>query len=161
MHPLVRGFIHGLRYGSKVRAPHSLVMTLLFKRDTIPKMLESIITLTLQHGIRLGAFAGLFRFSRGLITAPHYREIIPGFIFGALVFGDHFLSQQVVMYLLSRNIYGLVGTLNETYGLTWFSGYNQKFVAGLNWSIVMWLFYHYPKNLQSSLRTSMEYLYLH
>eukprot|EP00835_Amoeboradix_gromovi_P004199 NODE_313_length_11219_cov_0.287770.p5 type:complete len:140 gc:universal NODE_313_length_11219_cov_0.287770:2541-2960(+) len=134
MHPLVRGFYHGLRYGSKVRAPHSLVMTLLFKRDTIPKMLEQILTLTLQHGIRLGSFAGLFRYGRLLISKPHLREIIPGFLFGCLCFGDHFLSQQVVMYLLSRNIYGLFATLNEKFKINWFNNQNQRVVAGLNWA---------------------------
>eukprot|EP00834_Sanchytrium_tribonematis_P002401 NODE_73_length_24441_cov_0.672952.p16 type:complete len:162 gc:universal NODE_73_length_24441_cov_0.672952:21724-21239(-) len=160
MDALLRGLHHGFRYGSKVRAPHSLVMTLLFKRDSLPKMLEQIIKLTLQHAIRLGCFGGLFRFARSMIPSPHIREILPGFVFGCLCFGDHFLSQQVVMYLLSRNIYGLFATLNEKYNLLWFNNQNQRVVAGLNWAMVMWLFYHYPKNLQASLRTSMEYIYL-
>ena len=160
MNNLVKGFMNGVTYGSKVRAPHSLVMTLLFKRDTLPKMLEQILTLTLQHAIRLGCFAGLFRFGRSLIHYNGIKELLPGFVFGSLCFGDHFLSQQVVMYLLSRNIYGITTTITEKYNLNWFGNQNQRVVAGLNWACVMYLFYHHPKNIQASLRTSMEYLYL-
>jgi len=52
----------GFRYGFKIRAPHALVMTFLFKSNKSWKEKMSIISkLSLEHAINLGAFAGLYK----------------------------------------------------------------------------------------------------
>ena len=53
----IKGFRNGLVYGIRVRAPHSLVMTLLWSRGPIPEMAMKIYKATRQHGMNLGKFA--------------------------------------------------------------------------------------------------------
>mmetsp|Transcript_14580 Transcript_14580/g.21377 ORF Transcript_14580/g.21377 Transcript_14580/m.21377 type:complete len:294 (+) Transcript_14580:116-997(+) len=53
---------NGCKYGIKIRLPHALVMTFLFRRDlsSIDK-LKMICKVTLEHSRNLGSFAGIYK----------------------------------------------------------------------------------------------------
>jgi len=52
----------GGRYGVKIRFPHALVMTSLFRRDlTANEKIRTILKLTREHAINLAAFAALYK----------------------------------------------------------------------------------------------------
>jgi hypothetical protein len=54
--------VGGARYGLKIRIPHALVMTLLFRRDLSSKQkVKSIIKLALEHASNLASFASIYK----------------------------------------------------------------------------------------------------
>mmetsp|Transcript_25482 Transcript_25482/g.55133 ORF Transcript_25482/g.55133 Transcript_25482/m.55133 type:complete len:275 (+) Transcript_25482:226-1050(+) len=59
---ILSGLIGGGRYGLKIRFPHALVMTSLFRRDLSSKdKMQTIIKLTREHATNLAAFAALYK----------------------------------------------------------------------------------------------------
>lgn len=42
------GFLNGAYYGTKIRAPHALVMTFLFREGTLQEKLLAIVKLTFE-----------------------------------------------------------------------------------------------------------------
>jgi hypothetical protein len=60
--------VSGARYGVKIRLPHAVVMTGLFRRDlSAPDKLRSIVRLVREHATNLAAFAGLYKFILALL----------------------------------------------------------------------------------------------
>ena len=60
-HPL-KGLVHGINYGTKIRFPHALVMTFLFKPDmNIVDKLRRILKLTFLHSRNLAAFVCVYK----------------------------------------------------------------------------------------------------
>lgn len=54
--------IGGARYGIKIRLPHALVMTMLFRRDlSALKKLQSIMRLVSEHATNLATFACIYK----------------------------------------------------------------------------------------------------
>jgi peroxisomal membrane protein 4 len=63
---VVAALVGGARYGVKIRLPHALVMTLLFRRDlTSSQKIRSVLKLALEHASSLGQFATLYKVSEG------------------------------------------------------------------------------------------------
>lgn len=58
---ILRGIRNGAHYGAKIRAPHALVMTVLFRGGSIRGMAEAIAKLTWEHSKNLAAFVGLYK----------------------------------------------------------------------------------------------------
>jgi len=59
---ILSGFIGGARYGTKIRLPHALIMTFLFRRDlTIKNKIKGIIRLVAEHASNLAAFAAIYK----------------------------------------------------------------------------------------------------
>jgi len=59
---ILAGIVGGARFGYKVRFPHALLMTIIFKRKLSAKdKLRHIFSLVFEHSSRLGAFAGLYK----------------------------------------------------------------------------------------------------
>ena len=57
-----RAFRNGLFYGTKIRLPHALVMTLLFRRsNSIRAMADPIARMTWEHSRNLALFAGFYK----------------------------------------------------------------------------------------------------
>lgn len=140
-------------------------MILLYRRS---KSLNSNFTFVYnaakEHGLNLGGFVLVYKLLRcqimnrtGISKGP--ASFISGGLGGALVWGRARtpINYQVVLYLLSRVIVGLVhhevakGTLPDKPAF--------RPMAGLVWAVVMYLFTVDPGSLQGSLRTSMEFLY--
>jgi len=62
LHAIFLSLVGGARYGVKIRLPHAIVMTLLFRRDlSAQKKLKSILKLVAEHGANLATFAFLYK----------------------------------------------------------------------------------------------------
>ncbi|RPB24778.1 peroxisomal membrane protein 24 [Terfezia boudieri ATCC MYA-4762] len=132
---IFKGLRNGLVYGSKIRFPHALVMTILFRDGTPREKLTSILTATKQHALNLASFVTIYKstlyllnylHSRGIMqllppctfltakTEPKYHSLIAGLLGGYLIFGRsinnptaHAVNQQIVLYVFARVVMAL------------------------------------------------------
>lgn len=162
---VIKGFRNGAVYGAKVRFPHSLVMTLLFKRESLKDMSKSILEATFTHSKNLAMFVFLYKSFTSLLSwlqseKVEFHSFIAAFVGGYFVFGKYNkVNEQINLYLLSRILYGLAKL-----GVK--KGYIPKpkqdtfpWFAAIVWGIVLWLFEYNQDTLQPSLKSSMTYLY--
>lgn len=181
---ILKGFRNGAVYGAKIRFPHALVMTFLFRTGTFEDKMRQVLKATYQHSRNLACFVTVFKTSMLLLNKLKGKEHnIDAFICGALggyiVFNeDNNVNNQIILYLFSRVSIGFVKLLwqNVLSKLLTFDSNvilesqktgrpipapNKSFavLATLMWACVMWLFRHHRQTLQSSLQASMQYLY--
>jgi hypothetical protein len=67
----------GAQYGLKVRLPHALLMTFLFRKDlSLKKKIQTIVTLTWHHSYSLAKFAGIYkvRFSIERVSYKYFSD---------------------------------------------------------------------------------------
>ncbi|XP_041059897.1 peroxisomal membrane protein 4 isoform X1 [Carcharodon carcharias] len=161
----VKGFRNGAVYGAKIRAPHALVMTFLFRSGSLLDKLKAIAQATYTHSRNLAIFVFLYK---GLLAAQQwlqgekaqFHSFFAACVGAWFVFGDNNpIKSQINMYLLSRILFALSRLAVE-------KGYFPEtkrdpfpLFAMLVWGVVMWLFEHHPHTLQPSLQSSMTYLY--
>lgn len=154
---------NGFFYGGRVRFMHSLVMTILFKKGTLKEKITNILELTFEHGKTLGFFAFCFKsmmciLKRIKFIPNNLRILVSGGTFGFLVFGNKTnVNYQIILYILSRVIVGSAQNFAEKGFLPNITVY--PFLAGIVWSLVMFLFEDDPTILQNSLASSMQFLY--
>jgi hypothetical protein len=77
LHQILLALVGGARYGIKIRLPHALVMTLLFRRDLSDKeKLKNILRLVLEHASNLAAFATIYKTLLAALkwTSVHLRD---------------------------------------------------------------------------------------
>ena len=169
---VLKGLRNGLEYGSKVRFVHSLVISLLFKRPNM-KQLINIFKLALQHGRNLGLFVLMYKSSiillEKVVGKHQFNNFIAGFVFGGLIFGkQNPVNYQIVLYLLSRVLTALVGLAYKKYLKKRWERTEPTLqrklafplMAAMCWGLVMWLFTVDKSILQSSLTSSMQFLYI-
>lgn len=127
---ILKGLRNGLVYGAKIRFPHALVMTALFRDGTLRQKLTSILTATKQHALNLASFVTIYKSTLYLFnylhsrdvtqpllpctfptakTEPKYHSLLAGLLGGYLVFGrssnnptTHAINQQIVLYIFAR-----------------------------------------------------------
>ncbi|KAF8428746.1 Tim17/Tim22/Tim23/Pmp24 family-domain-containing protein [Tirmania nivea] len=126
---ILKGLRNGLVYGTKIRFPHALVMTILFRDGTFRQKLTSILTATKQHALNLASFVTIYKstlyllnylHSRGITQfffpytssttkiEPKYHSLLAGLLGGYLIFGRsanstaHAVNQQIVLYVFGR-----------------------------------------------------------
>ena len=59
---VVSAALGGARYGVKIRMPHALIMTLIFRPDLSPsKKIATILKLTRDHALTLATFAAIYK----------------------------------------------------------------------------------------------------
>lgn len=168
---LLKGFRHGVIYGTKVRFPHALVMTLLWRRGTIQSMARIILRATYQHARNLGQFTFVYKLLNLILRRAStgkkepWQVFISAFTAGYLVFGENnAINMQITMYLLSRIIFGLARLgADKGYLPSGDPAKNGKdpfpWFTALMWGLVLWLFEYHRHTLQPSLKSSMTYLY--
>ncbi len=162
---VIKGFRNGFVYGCKVRAPHALVMTLLFNRGTLKEMWDRIYRATKTHGMNLGKTAFTFKLLHGLLAKllggrQPWHSAVAGFVCGYLFWGDQNpVNVQVNMYLLSRIISALLFVLISSNSVQ-LPANSFRLYAAVMWSIVMWLFFNHSGSMQNSLAGSMKYIYV-
>ncbi|KAG7358946.1 Tim17/Tim22/Tim23/Pmp24 family protein [Nitzschia inconspicua] len=62
MSAILGALVGGAKYGIKIRLPHALIMTLLFRRDLSSKQkIRSVAKLVLEHASNLAAFATIYK----------------------------------------------------------------------------------------------------
>jgi hypothetical protein len=76
---IISGLLGGVRYGVKIRFPHALIMTFLFRRNLSTRdKLQTVIKLVGEHAANLASFATIYKsillvlklLSRKLRTIP-------------------------------------------------------------------------------------------
>ncbi|MBN3281445.1 PXMP4 protein, partial [Polyodon spathula] len=162
---VIKGFRNGAVYGAKIRAPHALVMTFLFRSGSLRDKVKAIAQATYTHSRNLACFVfsymGLQILQQRLQgKACQSHSFLAACLGGWLVFGENNnINSQINMYLLSRILFGLSRLAVE-------KGYIPQpkkdpfpLFAALVWGIVLWLFEYHPHTLQPSLQSSMSYLY--
>ncbi|NXL27259.1 PXMP4 protein, partial [Glaucidium brasilianum] len=162
---VLKGFRNGAVYGAKVRAPHALVMTFLFKSGSLREKLKSIAQATYTHSRNLAYFVFTYKGLMALQSQLQGKKIpfhsfFAACIGGWLVFSENNpINNQIIMYLLSRVLFGLSRLAVE-------KGYVPQpkqdpfpLIAALTWGTVLWLFEYHRQTLQPSLQSSMTYLY--
>ncbi|KAI9189028.1 hypothetical protein H9P43_000455 [Blastocladiella emersonii ATCC 22665] len=163
---LVKGFRNGIVYGAKVRFPHALVMTFLFRDGSLRSKFKFIFDATRQHSWNLGRFVLIYKtLLLALRRARGGKEstadaFLAGTVGGYLIFGaNNNINQQIVLYLFSRIMIGMAKYAVKAEIVP--SPEQDVFpaFAAVVWGIVMWLFRHHRDTLQSSLQASMQYLY--
>lgn len=59
---ILAGLLGGARYGVKIRLPHALVMTTVFRKDLTSRgKLRQILRMTFEHATHLAAFATVYK----------------------------------------------------------------------------------------------------
>lgn len=164
---VLRGFRHGAWYGAKIRFPHALVMTFLFRSGSLSDKLRDIVNATYQHSRNLALYVSLYklvtcvmRHLRGVETPLN--SLVGGAVGGAIMFGSNTpVNAQINMYVMSRVILGGVKALSSHGYLPSESQVPHAYTifAGATWALVMFLFEFHQQHLQRSLTTSMKYLY--
>ncbi|XP_018872654.1 peroxisomal membrane protein 4 isoform X1 [Gorilla gorilla gorilla] len=161
------GLQHGphFHYGAKIRAPHALVMTFLFRNGSLQEKLWAILQATYIHSWNLARFVFTYKGLRALqsyIQGKTYpaHAFLAAFLGGILVFGENNnINSQINMYLLSRVLFALSRLAVE-------KGYIPEprwdpfpLLTAVVWGLVLWLFEYHRSTLQPSLQSSMTYLY--
>ncbi|XP_045384762.1 peroxisomal membrane protein 4 isoform X1 [Lemur catta] len=162
---MVKGFRNGAVYGTKIRAPHALVMTFLFRSGSLQEKLWAILQATYTHSRNLACFVFTYKGlcalqSRVQGKTYQFHSFLAAFIGGMLVFGDNNnINSQISMYLLSRVLFALCRLGVE-------KGYIPEpkrdlfpVFTAVVWGLVLWLFEYHRPTLQPSLQSSMTYLY--
>jgi peroxisomal membrane protein 4 len=169
-------FRNAVVYGAKVRAPHTLVVNLVWSRSTPEKLFWKIVNATREHALNLGKAALVFKLGTALLQLAQggpkpqgWHQALMGAICGFLFWGDNTaVNVQVNMYILSRIISALLFLAIKKRGGAsagsaipdWvFGPRGFRLYAASIWGIVMWLFYNHSDTLQASLKTSMGYIY--
>ncbi|KNE65003.1 hypothetical protein AMAG_10669 [Allomyces macrogynus ATCC 38327] len=163
---LLKGLRNGLVYGAKIRFPHALVMTFLFRDGSFTSKMKLVLEATQQHSWNLGRFVFIYK---SLLLALRKLQggkesrvdaFLAGTVGGYLIFGkNNNINQQIVMYLFSRIMIGLAKLAVEKNVIPDPPQDPFPLFAAVVWGIVMWLFRHHRDTLQASLQASMQYLY--
>lgn len=62
LHSVASGLIGGAKYGVKIRLPHALLMTFLFRSNlSASQKLKRVLQLSLEHAVKLAAFASIYK----------------------------------------------------------------------------------------------------
>ncbi|XP_004612621.1 peroxisomal membrane protein 4 [Sorex araneus] len=162
---VLKGFRNGAVYGAKIRAPHALVMTFLFRSGSLREKLRAILQATYIHSRNLACFVFIYKSlcalqlkAQGQTYQAH--SFLAAIIGGILVFGENNnINSQISMYLTSRVLFALC-RLGVEKGYIPEPAWNPfPLFTGLVWGLVMWLFEYHQSTLQPSLQSSMTYLY--
>ncbi|XP_019395260.1 PREDICTED: peroxisomal membrane protein 4 [Crocodylus porosus] len=161
----LKGFRNGAVYGAKIRAPHALVMTFLFKSGSLREKLKAIAQATYTHSRNLAYFVFTYKGLMALqsqLQGKNFQlhSFLAACIGGWLVFGENnAINSQIIMYLLSRTLFAFSRLAVE-------KGYIPEpkwdpfpLTAALIWGTILWLFEYHRHTLQPSLQSSMTYLY--
>ncbi|KAL2361584.1 hypothetical protein RJZ56_005541 [Blastomyces dermatitidis] len=169
---VLKGARNGAVYGAKIRFPHALV---------IREKTWLVFKATRQHARNLSLFAVIYKSTMlalrylgpsGWGKEGPYDTFVAGLLGGYLVFGKSpgSVSKQIVIYVFARVVLAMAKIAVEpgTHGLSHLitpEARNKIYAnawpafASLSWAFVMYLFRWYPAAIQSSLRSSMTYIY--
>ena len=160
---ILRGARNGFYYGGKVRFMHSLVMMALFSKGGWLASIKKLLKNTFQHGSKLAKYVALYKLTLALLRriskgTRKWHFFIAGCLCGYYIFKNRTpIDQQLILYLLSRNLVGGCQNLQNKGILP--QGRFFPILAMLCWGFVMFLFEDDPSSLQSSLKNSMDFLY--
>ncbi len=106
---ILKGVRNGIVYGCKIRFPHALVITLLFKNGSLRQKAFSILKATYTHSSNLAFFVVVYRSVCLLFKFLCHRSnrlhtLIGAFIGGYIVFGSkNSINEQVFTFCFQNN----------------------------------------------------------
>jgi len=162
---VIRSLRQGVVFGAKLRFPHALVMTFLFRCGTLGTKIREILGATYQHSRNLGCYAALYKFLT--CSLKHLRgvddgwtSIIAGGIGAPLIFGENnSVNSQINFYVLSRVLFTSARVLVSK---GWFPSFEHSYIlyVSLIWATSMYLFEWEDKRFApKSVTDTMQYLY--
>ncbi|KAH9577667.1 hypothetical protein LSM04_004690 [Trypanosoma melophagium] len=161
----VKGFRNGFVYGARVRAPHALVLNLVWTSAPPAVVLRRVLTATRRHAVALGASGLTVSLLRGLLARLNggrpqmWHAALAGFVVGCLFWGEQTpVAVQMALYILSRILSAAVIILAEKYNIK-LTPTAFRLCSGVLWMIVMPMFFYHGEALQPSMRSSMKYIY--
>ncbi|OBT54445.1 hypothetical protein VE04_05490 [Pseudogymnoascus sp. 24MN13] len=180
---LVKAARNGAVYGAKIRFPHALVMIFLFRSGTFREKARLVYKATRTHAQNLARFAVIYK--TVMIALGHlgatgkegpYDTFFAGLLGGFVVLAHRHprtgkvssVSQQIVIYIFARVVLGLAKlSVEPGTGIVTNVQLSNKIkdnawpvFAAMSWGAVMYVFRWHPESLQSSLRSSMSYIYV-
>ncbi|TPX34908.1 hypothetical protein SmJEL517_g02623 [Synchytrium microbalum] len=161
---IVKGFRNGAVYGAKIRFPHALVMSFLFRNGSVKDKLRFAMKATYTHSKNLALFVTIYK--SVLLVLKKLRGVenqgdafVAGIVGGYIIFGeDTAVNQQISLYVFARIMIGLA-SLAVKKNVIAQPPHAYPVFAAVVWGIVMYLFRHDRDVLQPSLQASMQYLY--
>ncbi|EXK47930.1 hypothetical protein FOXG_00424 [Fusarium oxysporum f. sp. lycopersici 4287] len=160
-------------------------MVFLFRSGTFPQKVNLVLRATRHHATNLARFALIYKLTmlalKYLGAEPGkegtYDSFVGGLVGGYFVFGGRSkrtgkissVNQQIVIYVFARVMLALARiAVKPGHGFPFVSSeplhgiinqYAWPAFASLSWAMVMLIFRYHPEELQSSLRSSMTYIY--
>ncbi|GAB1609109.1 peroxisomal membrane protein 4-like [Argonauta hians] len=162
---LIKSFRNGVIYGCKVRFPHSLVMTFLWKTGPLSEKIRGILEATYTHGKNLALYNVIHK-SIMYVLEWFSKKRRPSHLFAAGVVAGYFVfgnynkvNEQINLYLMSRVLYALAQMATKKGYIP--QPFKKPFPLffSLVWGLSLVLFEYDREFLQPSLRSSMTYLY--
>lgn len=181
---------NGAVYGAKVRFPHALVMIFMFRSGTFREKVGLVLKATRQHAMNLARFATIYKTAMLILSVINpnnpgkegpYDTFFAGALGGYYVFGKNpnSVKQQIVIYVFARVCLALAKLSVESPSFTSNTPTPTIFTqrlspatrakiqenawpvfASLSWAFVMYIFRWQPESIQSSLKSSMKYIYV-
>ncbi|CCW70752.1 unnamed protein product [Phytomonas sp. Hart1] len=162
----LKGFRNGVIYGARVRFPHALVLNLVWSKAPYHAMPGKILQVTKTHALGLGYSAVLFAVVRGALQAltgriSLWHNTLAGFLIGFFFWGDpeNGVHLQMIMYKMARVLFVLYRVLAARLKLT-APRYGYALFAGAVWATSLTLMEGSPNSLQSTMQSSLEYIFL-
>ncbi|RKP08428.1 peroxisomal membrane protein 4-like protein [Thamnocephalis sphaerospora] len=163
---IVKGFRNGLVYGTKIRFPHALVMTFLFRDGSIKEKMEIVLKATKTHARNLAFFVTIYKtlmlVQRKLCDGKELsaHSFLAGLVGGYFVFGKNTsVNKQIVLYVFARVVLAVAKLPARKGLLPREPPQAYPIFAALSWGAIMWLFRYERPTVHSSLQASMQYLY--
>ncbi|CAJ1028500.1 putative Tim17/Tim22/Tim23/Pmp24 family [Leishmania utingensis] len=161
----LKGFRNGLVYGTRVRAPHALVLNLVWSKSPYSSMPAKILKVTKTHALGLGYSSATFAVIRGILrnlqgTTHAWHNALAGFVVGCLFWGDpsNGVHVQMMMYMLARIVCALYHLLTSTCVMS-IPPVAYRLYMGCLWSLAIMFLMYSPDKLQSSMAQSLEYIF--
>lgn len=161
----LKGFRNGVVYGTRVRAPHALVLNLVWSKSPYSAMPAKIFKVTKTHALGLGYSAALYAVVRGLLrwaqgTTHMWHNALAGFLIGVCFWGDasNGVHIQMMMYILARLICAIFHLITAKLAVRVPSYAYRVYMGGL-WSLVILFLVYSPEKLQSSMTQSLQYIF--
>lgn len=162
----LKGFRNGVVYGTRVRAPHALVLNLVWSKAPYKSMPRKIFEVTKTHALGLGFSSVIFTVVRALLRSLQggrsavWHTTVAGFLVGFLCWGDvaSAVHLQMMMYMLSRVICAYYHLIVKKFNVQ-VPALSFRIYMGVLYSMVMTLLLLHADTLQPSMRQSLEYIF--
>lgn len=161
----LKGFRNGVVYGTRVRAPHALVLNLVWSKAPYRTIPRKVWDVTLQHALGLGGSAVTFAAVRGALErirghSSVLHDGLAGFMIGFVFWGNSCsnVHLQMMMYMLSRVLCALYNVVVSRANLK-VPSFMYRVYMGVLWAATVIVLSVSPTALQSSMRQSLEYIF--
>lgn len=161
----LKGFRNGVVYGTRVRAPHALVLNLVWSKAPYRTIPGKVLQVTKTHALGLGWSAVVFALTRGILqrlqgTRQIWHDALAGFLIGFLFWGNpsNGVHIQMMMYMIARVICALYHLLSARMRLN-IPTKAYRFFSGALWSCTILFLLYEPQMLQSSMLQSLRYIF--